>query len=67
MPRFCQDRTTNCHPRGSGRSPARSTVVPNLAVVELDAIPANAQDGDVYLYNGAGGVPAIIDVEGWFQ
>jgi IPT/TIG domain len=42
-------------------------VVPNLAVVEIDTIPANANDGDAYLYNGAGSVNAILDLEGWFQ
>ncbi len=43
------------------------TVVPNLAVVELDTIPASAEDGDADIYNGAGSVNAIIDLEGWFQ
>jgi hypothetical protein len=42
-------------------------VVPNLAVVEIDTIPTNANDGDAYLYNGAGSVNAILDLEGWFQ
>jgi hypothetical protein len=42
-------------------------VLPNLAVVELDTIPANAQDGNVSLYNSVGSVNAIIDLEGWFQ
>ena len=42
-------------------------VLPNLAVVELDTIPSNSQDGDVYLYNSAGNVNAVIDLEGWFQ
>ena len=43
------------------------TVVPNLAVVQVDTVPADAHDGDVYLYNSAGSVNAIIDIEGWFQ
>jgi hypothetical protein len=43
------------------------TVVPNLAVVELDTIPASAQHGDIDIYNSAGSVNAIIDLEGWFQ
>ena len=43
------------------------TVVPNLAVVEVDTVPSNANDGNVYLFNGAGSVNAIIDLEGWFQ
>ena len=42
-------------------------VLPNLAVVEVDTMPADAHDGEVYLYNGAGSVNAIIDLEGWFQ
>jgi hypothetical protein len=43
------------------------TVVPNLAVVEVDTIGADPHDGEVYLFNGAGSVNAIIDLEGWFQ
>jgi len=35
--------------------------------VELDTIPGDAHDGDVYLYNSAGSVNAIFDLEGWFQ
>jgi hypothetical protein len=42
-------------------------VLPNLAVVEVDTIPADTDDGKVYLYNGDGSVNAIIDLEGWFQ
>jgi hypothetical protein len=41
-------------------------VLPNLAVVELDTT-GDAHDGDIYLYNSAGSVNAIIDIEGWFQ
>jgi hypothetical protein len=41
-------------------------VLPNLAIVELDTT-ADAHDGEVYLYNSAGSVNAIIDIEGWFQ
>jgi hypothetical protein len=36
-------------------------VLANLSLVELDT------NGDADLYNGAGSVNAIIDVEGWFQ
>ena len=43
------------------------TVLPNLAVVEVDTVPSNSNDGDVFLYNAAGSVNAIIDLEGWFQ
>jgi IPT/TIG domain len=42
-------------------------VLPNLAVVQLDTIPSDAHDGQVYLYNSVGSVNAIIDLEGWFQ
>jgi len=42
-------------------------VLPNLAVVEVDTVAADPHDGDIYLYNGAGSVNAIIDLEGWFQ
>jgi hypothetical protein len=40
--------------------------LPNLVVVQLDTM-GGANDGNVYLYNGAGSVNAIIDIEGWFQ
>jgi hypothetical protein len=42
-------------------------VLPNLGVVEVDTIPADSHDGEVYLYNGDGNVNAVIDLEGWFQ
>lgn len=42
-------------------------VLPNLAVVEIDTVPADPNDGEVYLYNSAGSVNAVIDIEGWFQ
>jgi hypothetical protein len=42
-------------------------VLPNLAVVQLDTLPADPYDGEVSLYNGAGSVNAVIDIEGWFQ
>ena len=41
-------------------------VLPNLVVVQLDTT-GDPNDGKVYLYNGAGSVNAIIDIEGWFQ
>jgi hypothetical protein len=41
-------------------------VLPNLIVVQLDTT-AGADDGAVELFNAAGSVNAIIDVEGWFQ
>jgi hypothetical protein len=40
--------------------------LPNLAVVQLDTT-GDAHDGEIYLYNSAGSVNAIIDIEGWFQ
>jgi IPT/TIG domain len=42
-------------------------VLPNLAVVEVDTVHLDVHDGEVYLYNGAGSVNAILDLEGWFQ
>ncbi len=42
-------------------------VLANEAVVQVDTIAADPHDGEVYLYNGAGSVNAIIDLEGWFQ
>jgi hypothetical protein len=41
-------------------------VLPNLVVVQLDP-NAGADDGHVDLFNAAGIVNAVIDVEGWFQ
>jgi protocatechuate 3,4-dioxygenase beta subunit len=41
-------------------------VVPNLAVVAVDT-SADTRNGDVDLFNAAGKVNALIDVEGWFQ
>jgi hypothetical protein len=41
-------------------------VVPNLAVVAVDTT-GDLHDGDVDLFNAAGKVNALIDIEGWFQ
>ena len=41
-------------------------VVPNLAVVSVDT-SGDARNGDVDLFNAAGKVNALLDVEGWFQ
>jgi hypothetical protein len=41
-------------------------VLPNLTVVQLDTVPGAGQ-GDVNLFNAAGSVNAIVDIEGWFQ
>jgi hypothetical protein len=40
-------------------------VLANLVVVQLDTTDSSI--GDVRLYNGAGDVNAILDIEGWFQ
>jgi len=42
-----------------------SVVLPNLAVVQLDTV--DSRIGDVDLFNAAGSVNAVIDIEGWFQ
>jgi IPT/TIG domain len=54
-------------PRVSDLNLGVGAVVPNLAVVEVDTTPSDAHDGDVWLYNAAGSVNAILDLEGWFQ
>ncbi len=41
-------------------------VLPNLTVVQLDPV-SGAMQGDVNLYNAAGSVNAVFDIEGWFQ
>jgi len=59
----------NLHPRPtvSDLNVNAGEVLPNLAVVEIDTVPADPNDGKVYLYNSAGSVNAVIDIEGWFQ
>jgi len=46
-------------------------VLPNLVVVQLAPPnadpPAGDVPGDVYLYNAAGSVNVVVDIEGWFQ
>jgi hypothetical protein len=42
------------------------TILGNLAIVEVDGTPGPAE-GDVTLYNSAGTVNVVVDVEGWFQ
>ena len=54
------------HPHASDLNLAANQVLPNLAVVQLDTT-ADAHDGDVGLFNSAGTVNAVIDIEGWFQ
>lgn len=40
-------------------------VLPNLALVQLDTTDLHV--GDVNVFNAAGSVNVVIDVEGWFQ
>jgi hypothetical protein len=40
-------------------------ILPNLVVVQLDT--AGADLGCIELFNGAGSVNAVLDIEGWFQ
>jgi hypothetical protein len=61
------------YPANLTRAPAVSDlnltpgeVLANLVVVQLDTT-GDANEGKVSLYNGAGSVNAIIDIEGWFQ
>jgi hypothetical protein len=53
-------------PQASDLNVNAGVTLPNLVVVQLDTI-AGPNNGKVYLYNGAGSVNAIIDIEGWFQ
>jgi hypothetical protein len=53
-------------PQASDLNVNAGVTLPNLAVVQLDTM-VGANVGKVYLYNGAGSVNAIIDIEGWFQ
>jgi len=52
-------------PRASDINANASVVLPNLAVVQLDT--TDSRIGDVDLFNAAGSVNAVIDIEGWFQ
>jgi IPT/TIG domain len=51
----------------SDLSVGAGAVLPNLAVVEVDTVAGDPHDGDVYLFDAAGSVNAILDLEGWFQ
>ena len=55
------------HPTASDLNVNPGEVLPNLAVVEIDTVAADPNDGKVFLYNSAGSVNAVIDIEGWFQ
>jgi hypothetical protein len=52
-------------PLASDINAAAGAVLANLVVVKLDT--SDSAIGDVWLYNGAGNVNAILDIEGWFQ
>jgi hypothetical protein len=54
------------HPLASDINVNAGAVLPNLAVVSLDA-SGDATVGDMDLYNSAGSVNVVIDIEGWFQ
>ncbi len=54
------------HPGVSDLNVNAGVVLPNLAVVALDTT-GDSNAGGIFLYNSAGSVNAIIDVEGWFQ
>jgi hypothetical protein len=54
-------------PNASDLNVEAGVVLPNLAVVQVDTVPSDPFDGEVSLYNGAGSVNAVIDIEGWFQ
>jgi hypothetical protein len=52
-------------PNASDINLSTGEVLPNLVVVQL--APAAPNQGDIDLYNAAGSVNAVIDIEGWFQ
>jgi hypothetical protein len=53
-------------PLASDINVSAGEVLPNLTVVQLDPV-SGADRGDVNLYNAAGSVNAVVDIEGWFQ
>jgi hypothetical protein len=53
-------------PNASDLNVNAGVVLPNLVVVELDT-SGDGLSGDVDLYNSAGAINAILDLEGWFQ
>jgi len=52
------------HPNASDINVGPGQVLPNLVVVQL---APTGSAGDVDLFNAAGTVNAVIDIEGWFQ
>jgi hypothetical protein len=53
-------------PLASDLNLVAGAILPNLVVVQLDTA-GGANDGALYLFNAAGSVNGIIDLEGWFQ
>ena len=58
--------TPNKAPNSSDITLSPGEVLPNLVVVQLDPLTGAGQ-GDADLYNAAGSVNAVVDIEGWFQ
>ncbi len=58
--------TPNRPPNASDINLSAGEVLPNLTVVQLDPL-SGAGQGDADLFNAAGSVNAIVDIEGWFQ
>jgi IPT/TIG domain len=53
-------------PNASDLNLVARAILPNLVVVQLDTT-AGPLDGAIDLFNAAGSVNGIIDIEGWFQ
>jgi hypothetical protein len=53
---------TNTPPSTSDINVTAGEVLPNLAVVAVDAV-----GGDVDVYSSVGSVNVVIDIEGWFE
>jgi hypothetical protein len=53
-------------PLASDLNLVAKAILPNLVVVQLDTT-AGPNDGALLLFNAAGSVNAVIDIEGWFQ
>ena len=52
-------------PLASDINAGAGEVLANLVVAQLDTTDSSI--GDVWLYNAAGNVNAVLDIEGWFQ
>jgi hypothetical protein len=51
-------------PNASDLNRAPGTIVPKLVVV---GFASGAHVGDINLFNSAGSIDAVLDVDGWFQ